>query len=185
MASRSAPKSWPVPNRRSASAAPSRCRRMRSPHGVPPESAAGRSTPNGSSAWPPTQTLALEPPPVAPRKASEIALEVLTEAVPELVLGSADLTPSNNTRTKNLTDVAPGSYGGRYLHSGARWHGMASAMNGIALHGGFIACGATFLVFSDYARPSMRLAALMGLPLGFLRTPNSIRLGGGGPPHPA
>src|ERR1700704_6955510 len=123
------------------------------------------------------QKLALEPPTVATRKASEIALEVLTEAVPELVLGSADLTPSNNTRTKNLTDVAPGSYGGRYIHYGIREHGMASAMNGIALHGGFIACGATFLVFSDYARPSMRLAALMGVPVGFLMTHDSIGLG--------
>jgi len=129
------------------------------------------------------QKLALEPPTVATRKASEIALEVLTEAVPELVLGSADLTPSNNTRTKNLTDVAPGSYGGRYIHYGIREHGMASAMNGIALHGGFIACGATFLVFSDYARPSMRLAALMGLPVVYVMTHDSIGLGEDGPTH--
>jgi len=129
------------------------------------------------------QKLALEPPTVATRKASEIALEVLTEAVPELVLGSADLTPSNNTRTKNLTDVAPGSYGGRYIHYGIREHGMAAAMNGITLHGGFIACGATFLVFSDYARPSMRLAALMGLPVVYVMTHDSIGLGEDGPTH--
>ena len=129
------------------------------------------------------QKLALEPPTVATRKASEIALEVLTEAVPELVLGSADLTPSNNTRTKNLTDVAPGSYGGRYIHYGIREHGMASAMNGIALHGGFIACGATFLVFTDYARPAIRLAALMGLPVVYVMTHDSIGLGEDGPTH--
>jgi transketolase len=129
------------------------------------------------------EKLALEPPTVATRKASEIALEVLTEAVPELILGSADLTPSNNTRTKNLTAVAPGSYGGRYIHYGIREHGMAAAMNGIALHGGFIASGATFLVFTDYARPSMRLAALMGLPVVYVMTHDSIGLGEDGPTH--
>jgi transketolase len=127
--------------------------------------------------------LAAESPTVATRKASETALEVLTEAVPELVLGSADLTPSNNTRTKNLTVIAPGSYGGRYIHYGIREHGMASAMNGIALHGGFVPCGATFLVFTDYARPAMRLAALMGLPAIYVMTHDSIGLGEDGPTH--
>jgi transketolase len=127
--------------------------------------------------------LAAEPPTVATRKASETALEVLTEAMPELVLGSADLTPSNNTRTKNLTDIAPGSYGGRYIHYGIREHGMASAMNGIALHGGFVPSGATFLVFTDYARPAMRLAALMGLPAIYVMTHDSIGLGEDGPTH--
>jgi transketolase len=127
--------------------------------------------------------LAAEPPTVATRKASEIALEVLTETVPELVLGSADLTPSNNTRTKNLTEIAPGSYGGRYIHYGIRELGMAAAMNGIALHGGFAPAGATFLVFTDYARPAMRLAALMGLPVVYIMTHDSIGLGEDGPTH--
>ena len=127
--------------------------------------------------------LAAEPPTVATRKASEMALEVLTEAVPELILGSADLTPSNNTRTKNLTVIAPGSYGGRYIHYGIREHGMAAAMNGIALHGGFVPAGATFLVFTDYARPSMRLAALIGLPAIYVMTHDSIGLGEDGPTH--
>src|SRR6202011_5197222 len=127
--------------------------------------------------------LAVEKPTIATRKASELALEVITVAMPELVLGSADLTPSNNTRTKNLTEVAPGSYGGRYIHYGIREHGMAAAMNGIALHGGFIASGATFLVFTDYARPSMRLAALMGLPVVYVMTHDSIGLGEDGPTH--
>jgi transketolase len=127
--------------------------------------------------------LAAAPPTVATRKASETALEVLTEAVPELVLGSADLTPSNNTRTKNLNVIAPGSYAGRYIHYGIREHGMAAAMNGIALHGGFVPAGATFLVFTDYARPAMRLAALMGLPVVYVMTHDSIGLGEDGPTH--
>ncbi|MEA2937052.1 MAG: transketolase, partial [Alphaproteobacteria bacterium] len=127
--------------------------------------------------------LAAEPQTVATRKASELALDVLTEAVPELVLGSADLTPSNNTRTRNLAVIAPGSYGGRYIHYGIREHGMAAAMNGITLHGGFIAAGATFLVFTDYARPAMRLAALMGLPAIYVMTHDSIGLGEDGPTH--
>jgi transketolase len=129
------------------------------------------------------EKLAAAPPTVATRKASETALEVLTEVVPELVLGSADLTPSNNTRTKNLTEIAPGSYGGRYIHYGIREHGMAAAMNGIALHGGFVPAGATFLVFTDYARPAMRLAALMGLPVVYVMTHDSIGLGEDGPTH--
>jgi transketolase len=129
------------------------------------------------------QKLAAAPPTVATRKASETALEVLTEAVPELILGSADLTPSNNTRTKNLTVIAPGSYGGRYIHYGIREHGMASAMNGMALHGGLVPAGATFLVFTDYARPAMRLAALMGLPVVYVMTHDSIGLGEDGPTH--
>ena len=114
--------------------------------------------------------LVAEPQAVATRKASEIALEVVTEAVPELVLGSADLTPSNNTKTKNLTVVAPGQYGGRYIHYGIREHGMAAAMNGLALHGGLRPAGATFLVFTDYARPAIRIAALSGIPAIYVMT---------------
>ena len=127
--------------------------------------------------------LVAEPQSVATRKASEMALEVVTEVMPELVLGSADLTPSNNTKTKNLTVVAPGSYGGRYIHYGIREHGMAAAMNGMALHGGFRPAGATFLVFTDYARPAMRIAALAGIPAIYVMTHDSIGLGEDGPTH--
>jgi transketolase len=127
--------------------------------------------------------LAAEPPTVATRKASEMALEAITAVTPELVLGSADLTPSNNTKTKGLTAIAPGQYAGRYIHYGIREHGMAAAMNGIALHGGLRPAGATFMVFTDYARPSMRLSALMGAPVVYVMTHDSIGLGEDGPTH--
>jgi transketolase len=127
--------------------------------------------------------LVAEPQAVATRKASEIALEAVTAVMPELVLGSADLTPSNNTRTKNATAVAPGSYAGRYIHYGIREHGMAAAMNGISLHGGFVPAGATFLVFTDYARPALRIAALAGIPAVYVMTHDSIGLGEDGPTH--
>jgi transketolase len=127
--------------------------------------------------------LAAERPTVATRKASELALEAITAVMPELVLGSADLTPSNNTKTKAATPVSPGSFGGRYIHYGIREHGMAAAMNGIALHGGFRPAGATFLVFSDYARPSMRISALAGIPTIYVMTHDSIGLGEDGPTH--
>jgi transketolase len=120
---------------------------------------------------------------VATRKASEMALEAITGAMPELVLGSADLTPSNNTKTKNLTAISPGSYAGRYIHYGIREHGMAAAMNGMALHGGLVPAGATFLVFTDYARPAMRIAALAGIPVVYVMTHDSIGLGEDGPTH--
>ena len=89
-------------------------------------------------------------------------LEVLAKAVPELVTGSADLTPSNNTKVAATPEIGPSSYAGRYIHWGVREHGMAAAVNGIALHGGFIPSGASFLTFSDYCRPALRLAALDG-----------------------
>ena len=127
--------------------------------------------------------LLAEPQNVATRKASEIALEVITEAVPEMVLGSADLTPSNNTKTKNLTAISPGHFAGRYVHYGIREHGMAAAMNGISLHGGYLPAGATFLVFADYARPAMRIAALAGIPVIYVMTHDSIGLGEDGPTH--
>jgi transketolase len=127
--------------------------------------------------------LAAEPQTVATRKASELVLEVITEAVPELVLGSADLTPSNNTKTKNLTAMSPGNFAGRYIHYGIREHGMAAAMNGMALHGGIIPSGATFMVFTDYCRPSIRLAALMGIRTIQVMTHDSIGLGEDGPTH--
>lgn len=124
-----------------------------------------------------------EKPTIATRKASELALEALINEVPELLLGSADLTPSNNTRTKDLKAIAPGDYAGRYVHYGIREHGMAAAMNGILLHGGYRPAGGTFLVFADYARPAIRLAALMGTPAIYVFTHDSIGLGEDGPTH--
>ncbi|MBV9078618.1 MAG: transketolase [Methylobacteriaceae bacterium] len=127
--------------------------------------------------------LAREPQTVATRKASEIVLEAVVPAMPELVLGSADLTPSNNTKTAGYDPIHPGSFGGRYIHYGIREHAMAAAMNGIALHGGFAPAGATFMVFTDYARPAIRIAALAGIPVVYIMTHDSIGLGEDGPTH--
>ena len=127
--------------------------------------------------------LVAEPQTIATRKASEVALETITVAVPELILGSADLTPSNNTKTKNLSVLKAGEYGGRYIHYGIREHGMAAAMNGMALHGGVIPAGATFMVFTDYCRPAIRLSALMGTRVIYVMTHDSIGLGEDGPTH--
>ncbi len=129
------------------------------------------------------EQLVAAPQNVATRKASEIALEAITAVMPELIIGSADLTPSNNTRTKNAVDIAPGSYNGRYIHYGIREHGMATAMNGMALHGGLVPVGATFMVFADYMRPAMRMAALSQLPAVYVMTHDSIGLGEDGPTH--
>ena len=119
----------------------------------------------------------------ATRVWSQLTLEHLVPAVPELLGGSADLTPSNGTRTKHHTAVGPGSFAGDYIHYGVREHGMAAAMNGIALHGGFIPYGATFLVFTDYCRPAIRLAALMRQRVIYVMTHDSIGLGEDGPTH--
>lgn len=124
-----------------------------------------------------------EPQTVATRKASELALEALVQVVPEMVIGSADLTPSNNTRTKQAVEIKPGDYKGRYVHYGIREMGMAAAMNGIALHGGFIPAGATFMCFTDYARPAMRISALAQIPVIYIMTHDSIGLGEDGPTH--
>ncbi|PSC06968.1 transketolase [Alsobacter soli] len=129
------------------------------------------------------EKLAAEPPTLATRKSSELALETITEAVPELVLGSADLTGSNNTRTKNLTAITPADFSGRYIHYGIREHGMAAAMNGMALHKGVIPAGGTFMVFTDYCRPAIRLSALMGQRVVYVMTHDSIGLGEDGPTH--
>ncbi|MDX3806859.1 transketolase [Bosea thiooxidans] len=129
------------------------------------------------------KALIAAPQAVATRKASELALEAIIPVMPELVMGSADLTPSNNTRTKAAEDFTPKTPKGRYVRYGIREHGMAAAMNGITLHGGFRTGGGTFLVFADYARPSMRLAALMGLPVVYVMTHDSIGLGEDGPTH--
>ncbi|MHA1566985.1 MAG: transketolase [Alphaproteobacteria bacterium] len=127
--------------------------------------------------------LVAEQPGWATRKSSQEALEVMTQAVPEMIGGSADLTGSNNTKTAATAPVSADDFGGRYLYYGVREHGMAAAMNGMALHGGFMPYGGTFLVFSDYCRPSIRLAALMGLRVVFVMTHDSIGLGEDGPTH--
>ena len=127
--------------------------------------------------------LSAEKPALATRKASELALEVVNAQVPTTIGGSADLTGSNLTKTKSDPVIAPGHYAGRFVHYGVREHGMAAAMNGIALHGGLIPYSGTFLVFSDYCRPSIRLAALMGLRVIHVMTHDSIGLGEDGPTH--
>ncbi len=127
--------------------------------------------------------LSAEAPRLATRKASEMALEVVNATLPNMIGGSADLTGSNLTRTKGMTPVSRDSYGGDYIHYGIREHGMAAAMNGIALHGGFVAYGGTFLVFTDYCRPAIRLSALMGMPVTYVMTHDSIGLGEDGPTH--
>ncbi|MER9184315.1 transketolase [Mesorhizobium sp. M0767] len=120
---------------------------------------------------------------VATRKASEMALAAINGATELTVGGSADLTHSNLTITKGMNRIAPGDYAGRYIHYGIREHGMAAAMNGIALHGGFVPYGGTFLCFADYARGAMRLSALMGQRVIYVMTHDSIGLGEDGPTH--
>ena len=127
--------------------------------------------------------LSADKPKVATRKSSEMALEVINGVVPETIGGSADLTGSNNTKTSQTKNITPDDYGQRYVHYGIREHGMAAAINGLTLHGGLIAYGGTFLCFSDYARPSMRLASLMGIRSIFVMTHDSIGLGEDGPTH--
>jgi transketolase len=112
-----------------------------------------------------------------------MTLEHLVPALPELIGGSADLTASNGTRTKHHTVVSPGHFAGNYIHYGVREHAMAAAMNGMALHGGVIPYGGTFLVFSDYCRPAIRLCALMRQRVIFVMTHDSIGLGEDGPTH--
>jgi transketolase len=129
------------------------------------------------------QVLSSAPKEIATRTASEFALESLVPALPEMVGGSADLTGSNNTRTKSMKALSAADYGGRFIHYGVREHGMAAAMNGMALHGGIIPYSGTFLVFSDYCRPSIRLAALMGQRVIHVMTHDSIGLGEDGPTH--
>jgi transketolase len=129
------------------------------------------------------QTLAQAPKEIATRSASEFALETLTAALPEMIGGSADLTGSNNTRTKSTKVLSAADYSGRFIHYGVREHGMAAAMNGMALHGGIVPYSGTFLVFSDYCRPAIRLAALMGQRVIHVMTHDSIGLGEDGPTH--
>jgi len=124
-----------------------------------------------------------ERPKIATRQASQQVLEAITQATPALLGGSADLTHSNLTLTSAQQPIRPGAYGGSYVHYGIREHGMAAAMNGIALHGGFIPYGGTFLAFSDYSRPAIRLATLMGVRVIHVMTHDSIGLGEDGPTH--
>jgi transketolase len=127
--------------------------------------------------------LSADKPSIATRVASQNALDVLAGAIPELAGGSADLTGSNNTKAKAQAPVKPGAFGGAYIHYGVREHGMAAAMNGIALHKGLIPYGGTFLVFADYCRPSIRLSALMQQRVVYVFTHDSIGLGEDGPTH--
>ncbi|MGF1502545.1 MAG: transketolase [Paracoccaceae bacterium] len=127
--------------------------------------------------------LSAEAPSVATRKASERVLGEVNRVMPETLGGSADLTGSNNTKTADLGVFTAEDRKGRYLHFGIREHGMAAAMNGMAVHGGVAPYGGTFLVFSDYARPAMRLSALMGQRVVYVMTHDSIGLGEDGPTH--
>ncbi len=120
---------------------------------------------------------------VPTRSSSQMVLDVLSPLIPELVGGSADLTGSNNTQAKDMVAISPGNYTGRYIHYGVREHGMAAMMNGLALHGGFIPYGGSFLTFTDYCRPSIRLSALMGIRVIYVMTHDSIGLGEDGPTH--
>ncbi len=129
------------------------------------------------------KALAADPKKVATRKASEMALTVINEALPETIGGSADLTGSNNTKTPATVSVTADDFSGRYMNWGIREHVMASAMNGMALHGGVIPYGGTFLVFADYMRGAMRLSALMEQRVIYVLTHDSIGLGEDGPTH--
>ena len=132
-------------------------------------------------AW--KEALASNPQKLATRVASQKAIEAILPVCPTLFGGSADLTGSNNTRVADHSIFDHGNYGGTYIHYGVREHGMAAAMNGIALHGGAIPYGGTFMVFTDYCRPSIRLSALMGQRVIYVMTHDSIGLGEDGPTH--
>ena len=120
---------------------------------------------------------------IATRKASQIVLEELYKEIPQLIGGSADLSGSNLTKTNDMDVIQANNYGGSYIHYGIREHGMGAVMNGIALHGGFVPYGGTFMVFADYCRPAIRLSALMGIRSIYVMTHDSIGLGEDGPTH--
>ena len=120
---------------------------------------------------------------MATRQCSSSTIEVISELLPELIGGSADLSGSNNTKTKNSKVISSKNFNGNYIHYGVREHGMAATMNGLALYGGLIPYGGTFLIFSDYCRPSIRLSALMGLRVVYIFSHDSIGLGEDGPTH--
>lgn len=127
--------------------------------------------------------LAETQPKVATRKASEMVLEVINGAINETIGGSADLTGSNNTQTSQTKSISPEDFSGRYIHYGIREHAMGAIMNGLSLYGGIIPYSGTFLCFSDYARPAMRLSSLMGIRVVYVMTHDSIGLGEDGPTH--
>ena len=129
------------------------------------------------------QKVFLEKPKQATRKSSQNVLEFLTAELPELIGGSADLSGSVLTKTSHTKSITGDDFSGRYIHYGIREHSMGALMNGIALHGGFLPYGGTFLVFSDYMKPAIRLAALMGLQVIYIFTHDSIGLGEDGPTH--
>ena len=120
---------------------------------------------------------------IASRQSSSFVLENITKKLPELIGGSADLSGSNNTKTKFSTVIKPSNFSGNYIHYGVREHGMAGIMNGMALHGGIIPYGGTFLIFLDYCKPSLRLSALMGQKVIYIFSHDSIGLGEDGPTH--
>ena len=129
------------------------------------------------------RTLAEDQIKLASRVASQKTLEILSEELPELIGGSADLSGSNGTRAAKMVSITADNFSGNYIHYGVREHGMAAAMNGLALHGGFIPYGGTFLIFSDYCRPAIRLSALMNQRVIYVMTHDSIGLGEDGPTH--
>ena len=129
------------------------------------------------------RAVSAEAPKLATRMSSQKVIDALAPVMPELVGGSADLTGSNNTKGKGMEPVKPGDFSGRYVYYGVREHGMAAAMNGLALHKGVVPFGGTFLVFTDYCRPSIRLSALMGQRVVYVMTHDSIGLGEDGPTH--
>ena len=129
------------------------------------------------------ESLAVAAKPEATRSSSGRVLQALARAIPNLVGGSADLAPSNNTHIKGADSFLPDHPGGRNLHFGVREHAMGGILSGMALHGGLRVYGGTFLIFSDYMRPAIRLAALMGLPVTYVFTHDSIGLGEDGPTH--
>jgi len=124
-----------------------------------------------------------EKPSKATRECSSITIEAVTKLLPEIIGGSADLSGSNNTKTKNSKVISSKNFNGNYIHYGIREHGMSAAMNGLALYGGLIPYGGTFLIFSDYCKPSIRLSALMGLKVIYIFSHDSIGLGEDGPTH--
>jgi len=128
-------------------------------------------------------SIVADQPKIATRQASQKSLDALASIIPNLAGGSADLTGSNLTKANGMEAVGPDNFAGSYIYYGVREHGMAAAMNGIALHGGLIPYGGTFLIFTDYARPSIRLAALMGQRVIYVMTHDSIGLGEDGPTH--
>jgi transketolase len=139
-------------------------------------------------AWPKAlqnlkKSIASEPKKIATRQASLVALDALTPVIPEMIGGSADLTGSNLTKAKDMTAVSAENFAGNYMYYGVREHGMAAAMNGMALHGGVIPYGGTFLIFTDYCRPSIRLSALMKQRVIYVMSHDSIGLGEDGPTH--